>query len=63
MRALLTTTIGQCQVQTLKTELAIACHYKAVMRFITSLNAEILHHTQIGQNAYTEYARTIYIYI
>ena len=24
---------------------------------------EILHHAQIGQNAYTEYARTMYIYI
>ena len=24
---------------------------------------EILHHAQIGQNAYTEYTRTIYIYI
>ena len=24
-------------------------------------NVEILHHAQIGQNAYTEYARTIYI--
>ena len=26
-------------------------------------NVEILHRAQIGQNAYTEYVRTIYIYI
>ena len=25
-------------------------------------NVEILHRAQIGQNAYTEYVRTIYIY-
>ena len=39
MRALLTTIIGQCRVKTLNTELAIACLYKAVMRFMSSQNA------------------------
>ena len=39
MRALLTTIIGQCRVKALNTELAIACLYKAVMRFMTSQNA------------------------
>ena len=39
MRALLTTIIGQCRVKALNTKLAIACLYKAVMRFMTSQNA------------------------
>ena len=36
MRALLTTIIGQCRVKALNTELATACLYKAVMKFMTS---------------------------
>ena len=39
MRALLTTIIGQCWVKALNAKLAIACLYKAVMRFMTSQNA------------------------
>ena len=39
MRVLLTTIIGQCPVKALNTELAIACLYKALMRFMTSQNA------------------------
>ena len=39
MRALLTTIIGQCRVKTSNTELAVACLYKAVIRFMTSQNA------------------------
>ena len=30
---------------------------------LTHVYVEILHHTQIGQNAYTEYVRTIHINI
>ena len=44
MRALLTTIIGQCRVKALNTELAIACLYKAVMRFMTSQNAPKVPH-------------------
>ena len=40
MKALLATIIGQCQVKALNTELAIACLYKAVMRFMTSHNTK-----------------------
>ena len=36
MRALLTTIISQCRLKALNTELAVACLYKAVMRFMTS---------------------------
>ena len=39
MRAPLTTIIGQCWVKALNAKLAIACLYKAVMRFMTSQNS------------------------
>ena len=39
IRALLTAIIRQCRVMALNTELAVACLYKAVMRYMISRNA------------------------
>ena len=48
MRALLTTTIGQCHVRAWNTELATVGLYKAVVRFMTSPN--VPNHSQLLVN-------------
>ena len=47
MRGLLTTIIVQCRVKALNTELAIACLYKAVMRFKNAPKCTLLVFSEI----------------